>query len=371
MAIFSSRNSLLNCVLVVMLLGESRAVVKAANVPAMFVFGDSLVDAGNNNFLNSIAKANYWPYGFDFNGGTTGRFCNGNTVADLLGELLGLPYLPVFADPATTGTKILRGVNYASAAGGILDDTGRHWGDRYSLTAQVTNFEKTLDQLRALLTSTGINLTQYLAKSIVLMSFGSNDYINNYLMPALYTSSATYTPQQFGNLLLNRYTRQILALHSLGLRKFFLAGLGPLGCIPYERATGGPQPGRCVDSINQMLGTFNDGLRTLVDQLNRNHPGAIFVYANAYRAVGDVLNNPASYGFRVIDRGCCGVQSVTRQGQIMTCLRYQVPCSNRSEFVFWDAYHTSEAANTLLARRAFSGPPDDCYPINLQQLAAI
>lgn len=83
------------------------------------------------------------------------------------------------------------------------------------------------------------------------------------------------------------------AMHSLGLRKFFLAGIGPLGCIPNQRAMA--PPGRCMDSVNQMLGTFNEGLRAMVDQLNRNHPGAIFAYGNTYAAFGDILNNPAAY----------------------------------------------------------------------------
>jgi len=40
---------------------------------------------------------------------------------------LGIPYLPPFADPNTVGTRILHGVNYASAAAGILDETGQHY----------------------------------------------------------------------------------------------------------------------------------------------------------------------------------------------------------------------------------------------------
>jgi phospholipase/lecithinase/hemolysin len=32
----------------------------------MFVFGDSLVDNGNNKKLHSIAKGNYMPYDIDF-----------------------------------------------------------------------------------------------------------------------------------------------------------------------------------------------------------------------------------------------------------------------------------------------------------------
>lgn len=59
--------------------------VRRESVPAMFVFGDSLIDNGNNNDLPSFAKANYFPYGIDFNGGPTGRFSNGYTMVDAIG----------------------------------------------------------------------------------------------------------------------------------------------------------------------------------------------------------------------------------------------------------------------------------------------
>lgn len=57
-------------------------------VPAMFIFGDSLIDNGNNNNIPSFAKANYLPYGIDFNGGPTGRFSNGYTMVDEIGNTL-------------------------------------------------------------------------------------------------------------------------------------------------------------------------------------------------------------------------------------------------------------------------------------------
>ena len=54
-----------------------------------FIFGDSLVDAGNNDYIDSLARANYGANGIDFPGGkATGRFCNGRTVADIVGKFL-------------------------------------------------------------------------------------------------------------------------------------------------------------------------------------------------------------------------------------------------------------------------------------------
>ncbi|XP_043711417.1 GDSL esterase/lipase At1g71250-like [Telopea speciosissima] len=341
-------------------------VVGAPLVPAMFVFGDSSVDNGNNNFLSSIAKSNYMPYGIDFYQGPTGRFSNGRTVVDMLGEMLGLPYVPPYADPTTSGARILGGVNYASAAAGILEETGRHYGERYSLNKQVLNFEDTLNQLRSQINPS--YLPQFLAKSIAVMVFGSNDYINNYLLPSLYSTSYYYNPKDFANLLLNHYARQLLALYNVGLRKFLLPGIGPLGCIPNQLATGKAPPGRCVSYVNEIVGMFNEGLRSLVDQLNSYHPGAIFVYGNTYGAMGDTLNNPATYGFSVTNRGCCDMGIDLAQ---ITCLPLSIPCTDRNQYIFWDAFHPTQAVYAILAQRAFSGPLSDIYPINIQRMIQI
>ena len=57
----------------------------ALELSAIYVFGDSFLDAGNNNFLETIVKANFLPYGIDFGGVPTGRVTNGRTVADFIG----------------------------------------------------------------------------------------------------------------------------------------------------------------------------------------------------------------------------------------------------------------------------------------------
>ncbi|KAF8062120.1 hypothetical protein N665_1204s0009 [Sinapis alba] len=345
---------------------QPKLVTGQARVPAMFVLGDSLVDVGNNNFLASIARANYLPYGIDLNFRPTGRFSNGMNFIDLLAQLLGISSPPPFADPTTSGSRILGGVNYASAAAGILDESGQNYGDRFSMNRQVLNLGTTLSQLRTMMSPQ--NLTDYLARSLVILVFGSNDYINNYLMPNLYSSSLRYRPPEFANLLLSQYGRQLLTLYGLGLRKMYITGVAPLGCIPNQRARGVGPPERCVDTVNQILGTFNQGIRSIVDQLNQRLPGAIYVYGNTYGAFGDMLNNPAAYGLSVVDRACCGIGR--NQGQI-TCLPFQNPCPNRSQYLFWDAFHPTQSALSVLVRRAFYGPPNDAYPVNIQQMTLL
>ncbi|MED6218074.1 hypothetical protein PIB30_023609 [Stylosanthes scabra] len=334
---------------------------------AMYVFGDSLVDNGNNNYLTSLAKANYEPYGIDTSWGPTGRFSNGKMIVDLLGEILGLPYLPSFEATQIQGYNITWGVNYASAAAGILDETGRHLGQRITFNQQVQNLQTTINQLKA--TMDDMNLSQYLAKSLAFVNHGSNDYINNYLLTGLYSSSYLYDPTTYAEMLIKQYRTQILSLHDLGLRKFFLAAVGPLGCIPNQVSRGLFPTGVCKDDVNAMVILFNDRLKFLVDELNTQYNGSsIFVYGNSYAAILNIIQDPTAYGFATANTACCGVGMF--QGRI-TCLPFEIPCSNREEHVFWDAFHPSEAVDRNLASRAFNGSTTDCYPVNVSQMATM
>jgi phospholipase/lecithinase/hemolysin len=56
--------------------------------PVMYIFGDSMSDVGNNNYLLlSIAKCDYPWYGIDYKSGfPTGRFTNGRTIGDIMGK---------------------------------------------------------------------------------------------------------------------------------------------------------------------------------------------------------------------------------------------------------------------------------------------
>jgi phospholipase/lecithinase/hemolysin len=55
-------------------------------------------------------------------------------------------------------------------------------------------------------------------------------------------------------------------------------------------------------------------------------------------------------GFKTSNTSCCNVD--TTVGGL--CLPNARVCANRKDFVFWDAYHTSDAANQVIADKMFS-----------------
>ncbi|KAF3785117.1 hypothetical protein EJ110_NYTH29092 [Nymphaea thermarum] len=191
---------------------------EGSRVPGLFIFGDSLVDCGNNNiYLNSTARSDYTPYGIDFYA-ITGRFSNARTLADVIAELLGLPFISCFNNPNTTGTNILHGVNYASAGSGILDTTNSSVSSLPSqafpslhimtlltivipLTCQIRSFaEKTLPDLQALI---GENTPSFLADNIFLFNTGGNDFIDH-----CFDGTPCVLPE-FVEVLIDKYTEAV------------------------------------------------------------------------------------------------------------------------------------------------------------------
>ncbi|KAM3197350.1 hypothetical protein ACQJBY_072795 [Aegilops geniculata] len=388
-----------------------QAAAQKQLVPCMYIFGDSLVDNGNNNNILSLARANYRPYGVDFPDGAAppGRFTNGRTMVDLLADHLGFqpPFIPAYA--MAQPSDYARGLNFASGAAGVRPETGNNLGGHYPLSEQVSHFRSVVGQIPP------AGREKRLGRCIYYVGMGSNDYLNNYFMPDYYNTAQAYDPAAYAAALLQEYERQLTALYALGARKFVVAGVGQIGCIPYELARidddgdddqgrgrppptsgiglaipgitvsiggsggnrstgsggGGVKKSGCNDKINSAIAIYNKGLLAMVKRLNRGQqtPGANLVFLNAVNSGKDLAANAAAYGFTVLDRGCCGVGR--NNGQI-TCLPMQRPCDDRTKYIFWDAFHPTEAANRIIANKVFSSSSTaDAYPINVSRLAAI
>ena len=84
-------------------------------------------------------------------------------------------------------------------------------------------------------------------------------------------------------------------LYRAGARRFVVAGVGSMGCIPsiLERSAAG----RCSEEVDALVVPFNDGVRAMLDGLNAGQlPGASFTYLDNYRLFKLILADPPSYG---------------------------------------------------------------------------
>ncbi|KAK9071728.1 hypothetical protein SSX86_008157 [Deinandra increscens subsp. villosa] len=348
---------------------------------ASYIFGDSLVDAGNNNFLPTLSKANIKPNGIDFkaSGGTpTGRYTNGRTIGDIVGMSVPIPelipreelgqkqYSVPFLDPNTTGDVILHGVNYASGGGGIMNATGSIFVNRLSMDIQIDYFNITRKQMDKLVGASKAR-DHVMKKSIFSISVGSNDFLNNYLLPVLSIGArVSQTPDGFVDDLISHIRSQLTRLYQLDARKFILGNVGPIGCIPYQRTINQLNADECVALPNQLALRYNAKLKDLLAQLNDNLPGATFVHANVYDLVLELITNYDKYGFKSATKACCG--NGGQYAGIVPCGPTSSLCDDRDKHVFWDPYHPSEAANVLIAKQLLQGDPKYVSPINLMQL---
>nr|XP_043624870.1 GDSL esterase/lipase At1g29670-like [Erigeron canadensis] len=334
-------------------------VIGKPQVPCYFIFGDSLVDSGNNNNLATLAKANYLPYGIDFPKGVTGRFTNGRTMADMIGEILGFDeFIPSYASVTNDG-QMIRGVNYASGGAGIRCETGSHLGDRISLDRQLCNHKTVVSRLFSLHRNTTFT-NEYLGKCIYVVNIGSNDYINNYLLPTIYTTSSKYTPQQYAASLIQQYSNQLKNLYNLGGRKIVVFGLAKLGCAPAEISVFGTDGKRCVESINDVVKYFNDNLKPLVDELNHHNHDAKFTFIN----VSHISRLQKAVPFANIP--CCEV------GADWQCDHTTTTRHIRALSVYYDGFHPTEFANNIIAVTSyFALSHMDASPYDINHLVQL
>ncbi|KAG4186053.1 hypothetical protein ERO13_A08G018600v2 [Gossypium hirsutum] len=325
-------------------------------VPCYFIFGDSLSDNGNNNNLNTLAKVNYSPYGIDFPKGPTGRFSNGKNMQDYIAEYLGFTRsMPPFAE--SKGENILNGVNYASGAAGIRDETGKDLGDRIPLDKQIQNHKIIILRLSKLMRN-NIETILLLNRCIYSIQIGSNDYINNYFKPEFYDTSRRFTQMQYATLLVHQLSNQLKTLYNNGARKFAVYGLSLIGCAPFAISEYGTNGSFCVDKLNNAAALFNEMLMPLIHQLNNDLPYAKFTY---------LTPSPNSTTF-VTNGTCCTIGG----GGGELCLKNSKPCSNRGRFLFWDGFHPTEAWNEKVAERAYSSESSlEANPFNIHKLAKL
>ncbi|AED90658.2 GDSL-like Lipase/Acylhydrolase family protein [Arabidopsis thaliana] len=315
-------------------------------VPALIIMGDSVVDAGNNNRLNTLIKANFPPYGRDFLAhNATGRFSNGKLATDFTAESLGFTSYPVpYLSQEANGTNLLTGANFASGASGYDDGTAIFY-NAITLNQQLKNYKEYQNKVTNIVGSERAN--KIFSGAIHLLSTGSSDFLQSYYINPIL--NRIFTPDQYSDRLMKPYSTFVQNLYDLGARKIGVTTLPPLGCLPAAITLFGETGNNntCVERLNQDAVSFNTKLNNTSMNLTNNLPGLKLVVFDIYNPLLNMAMNPVENGFFESRRACCGTGTV--ETSFLCNARSVGTCSNATNYVFWDGFHPSEAANRVIA----------------------
>ncbi|CAD6245553.1 unnamed protein product [Miscanthus lutarioriparius] len=347
---------------------QVRSATATATPPrAFFVFGDSLVDSGNNNYLATTARADSPPYGLDYpTHRATGRFSNGRNVPDIISEYLGAePALP-YLSPHLDGRKLLVGANFASAGVGILNDTGIQFANIIRIQKQLRYFQQYQSRVSRLI---GGDATARLVRgALVLITLGGNDFINNYYLVPFSARSREMSLPDYVRYIVSEYAKILRQLYSLGARRVLVTGSGPLGCAPAELALRGSRAGECNAELQRAAALYNPQLVDMIKGVNAELGADVFVAVNAYRMHMDFISDPATYGFVTSKVACCGQGPYNGLG---LCTAASNVCPDRNVYAFWDNFHPTEKANRIIVSQFMDGPQEYMHPLNLSTILAV
>ncbi|XP_059442192.1 GDSL esterase/lipase At4g26790-like [Corylus avellana] len=315
-----------------------------ARVPAIIVFGDSSVDAGNNNQIPTILKSNFEPYGRDFIGGQpTGRFSNGRIATDFISEAFGIkPTIPAYLDPTYGVKDFATGVCFASAGTGY-DNATSNVLSVVPLWGELEYYKEYQKDLRGYLGEEKAN--EVLSEALYLISIGTNDFLENYYL--LPERSLQFSIEEYQRFLAGIAGNFITELYNLGARKISLVGLPPMGCLPLARTTNILIGSECIEEYNNVAKDFNEKLKGLTTNLNKELTGIRLVFSNVYDFLFEMIQNPQLFGFEETATACCGT-GLIEVSYLCEALSL-FTCSDASKYVFWDSIHPTETTNGLLA----------------------
>ncbi|KAM3295675.1 hypothetical protein ACQJBY_038147 [Aegilops geniculata] len=268
------------------------AAMARSKISAAFMFGDSIVDPGNNNGRLTEAKANFPPYGQDFPGGVaTGRFSNGKVPGDMLVSRLGIKeLLPPYLGNDLPLSELLTGVVFASGGSGY-DPLTSIPSAATSSTGQLELFLDYKERLRALVGEE--EMTRVISEGIYFTVMGANDLANNYFTIPLRRHQ--YDLPSYVKFLVSSAVNFTMKLNEMGAKKIALIGIAPIGCCPSQRELGSR---KC---------------------------------------------------FKEVTEGCCG--STMLNAAVL--IKNHPACPNVYDFIFWDSFHPTEKAYNIVVDKLF------------------
>lgn len=253
----------------------------------LYIFGDSLVDDGNLFQLTGGQIPPSPPY---FNG----RFTNGLLWVEVLG--LELQIAP-------------EAINNFGLGGSTSGSTNSL---NFLVGAQLPSLPAQLSSFTALPGTPS-------SDALYVLWAGANDYL--ILPPQLRTTDT--------QAVVNNLANAANTLIDRGARNLIVVNLPDLGTTPQERAL------PTAAALSALTRSHNANLTTALQTIaNRRDVNVLPLDVNAL--FGEVLADPARYGFINVTDSCLGNPN----------------CTNPDQFLFWDGIHPSARAHQLIGEYA-------------------
>ncbi|KAK9756057.1 hypothetical protein RND81_01G070300 [Saponaria officinalis] len=312
--------------------------------PPLFIFGDSIFDVGNNNYINTttLDQANFWPYGIDFFHFSTGRFSDGRLISDFIVEHAHQPSIPPYLQPGKR--RFSHGVNFASAGAGALVETFQ--GSVIDLHMQVRNYKEVEKWYKQKYGE--VKARKRIQSGVYLFSVGINDYTSLFLTNS--TLSTTYTKHAYVSMVISNITSVINEIYKMGGRKFGFLNIPPVGCIPALKLIADAN-GECLKDAITFARLHNEAIFHALKLLANKLPGFKYSLYDFYTSTLQRMKHPSKYGYKEAETACCGTgkyRGLFSCGGKRVIKEYEL-CHNINDYLFWDSIHFTEKTNMQIA----------------------
>lgn len=293
------------------------AVAEASPYSAMYVFGDSLSDVGNDYAISGgyIPKGTYFT-----DGSTTGRFTNGSNYIDYMAGFMGLSVTP----------SITGGTDYAYGG------------------ARVDSITPALVPLGGL--SFNAQVASYMAKpgmadpnALYVVWVGANNMADAFTAVAMGASTSVVGSQIATSM--SAIGSAIGGLASKGAQHFLVLNLPDMSLIPAIRYAGNPLLSGLAQTAS--IG-FNNALSGMLGGVPFS--GLDITLFDAFSAQTEVTNNPAAFGFTDVSHAC---YTGDPDGSPRPGWGPVTECANPNDYMYFDYMHPTSALQNVLALKAY------------------
>ncbi|KAI3914658.1 hypothetical protein MKX01_008017 [Papaver californicum] len=306
------------------------------SISKLFVFGDSYVDTGNNDFTVEAWK---FPYGETYPGFPTGRYSDGIVFTDFFASFMGLRSpMPYEQWNNLSKRRVRNGMNFAHGGAGVFNT--RHKVP--NITTQINTFKQYIVD--------GIYNKHDLDKSMTLVALSGNDYQQYILDGGTDEGFRAFVVKVLDQLELN-----LREIRKTGVKKVVMLNLEPLGCLPNKAVFLSYE--KCDQHANNETIFHNMLLQQIVQRLNSGTTDSPFQILDLYSAFLAVINKQGGedysgitktasfeFGNPLLKPCCIATSAKFLCGSVDDSgVKQYTLCEKPTDNIFWDAVHPSQS----------------------------